>query len=81
MLHRAALAAPSLPPPTSGSLRHAALASIQRQQTVPVLPVTTQSAKKRTLDSPGAYSPSNLPPLAQRIRKDIQVGEDEVETP
>ena len=81
VLHRAALAAPSLPPPTSGSLRHAALASIQRQQTVPVLPVTTQSAKKRTLDSPGAYSPSNLPPLAQRIRKDIQVGEDEVETP
>jgi len=86
VLHKAALAAPSLPSPKSGSLRQAALASVQRQQTVPVLPVTTQSAKKRTLDSPGASSPSNLPPLAQRIRKDIQVGdfqisEGEVESP
>ena len=80
VLHKAALAAPSLPPSQSGSLRQAALASVQRQQTVPVLPVTTQSAKKRTLDSPGASSPSNLPPLAQRIRKDIQVGEDENES-
>ena len=86
VLHKAALAAPSLPSPKSGSLRQAALASVQRQQTVPVLPVTTQSAKKRTLDSPGASSPSNLLPLAQRIRKDIQVGdfqisEGEVESP
>ena len=31
--------------------------------------------------SPSVPSPSNLPPLAQRIRKDIAVGESEVESP
>ena len=31
VLHRASLAAPSLPPPKQGSLRHAALACVQRQ--------------------------------------------------
>ena len=45
-------------------------------------PVSTQSANKRPLpDSPSAPSPSNLPPLSQRIRKDIQIGEREVESP
>ena len=80
VLHRASLAASSLPPPNNGSLRQAALACVQRQQAVSVS--TTQSAKKRPLpDSPSALSPSNLPPLSQRIRKDIQIGESEVESP
>ena len=70
VLHRAALAASSLPPPKIGSLRQAALACVQRQQAVSASPV----AKKRPLpDSPSALSPSNLPPLSQRIRKDIQI--------
>ena len=82
MLHRAALAAPSLPPPKSGSLRQAALASVQRLQAVAALPVSTQSAKKRPLPgSPSVPSPSNLPPLAQRIRLDIQVCDSEVDSP
>lgn len=82
VLHRAALAAPSLPPPMNGSLRQAALASVQRQQADAALPMSTQSAKKRPLpDSPSATFPSNLPPLTQRIRKDIQVGEGENESP
>ena len=82
MLHRAALAAPSLPPPKNGSLRQAALTSVQRLQTVAALPVINQSTKKRPLpDSPNGPSPLNLPPLAQRIRKDIQLGESEVESP
>ena len=82
VLHRAALAAPSLPPPKSGSLRQAALASVQRLQAVAALPVSTQSAKKRPLPgSPSVSSPSNLPPLAQRIRKDIKVGESEFDSP
>ena len=80
VLHRATLAVPSLPPPTNGSLRQAALASVQRQQTVAALPVSTKSAKKRPA-SPSVPSPSNLSPLAQRIRKDIGVGESEIESP
>ena len=72
VLHRAALAAPSLPPPKNGSLRQAALASLQR----------TPSANKRPFpDSPNTPSPSHLPPLAQRIRSDFQIGEGEVESP
>ena len=44
------------------------------------MPVSTHSAIKRPLPiSPSAPSPSNLPPLAQRIRSDIKVGECEVE--
>ena len=44
------------------------------------MPVSTHSANKRPLPiSPSAPSPSNLPPLAQRIRSDIKVGECEVE--
>ena len=76
VLHRAALAAPSLPPPKNGSLRQAAQACVQRQQAVPA---STENAKKR----PAALlSPSNLSPLAQRIRSDFQIGESsEVESP
>ena len=80
--HKAALAAPSLPPPKNGSLRQAALASVQRLESVSALPVSTQRAKKRPLpDSPNTPSPSSFPPLAHRIREDIQVGESEVESP
>ena len=82
VLHRAALAAHSLPPPKNGSLRQAAQACVQRLQAVSATPVSPQSAKKRPLpDSPSAISPSNLLPLAQRIRTDIQVGESEVDSP
>ena len=82
VLHRAALAAPSLPPPKNGTLRQAALVCVQRLQAVPNLPVNTQGSKKRPFPySPSAPSPSNLPPLAQRIRSDIQVGESEVDSP
>ena len=83
VLHRAALAAPNLPPPKNGSLRQAASASVQRLQGTSAMPVNNQNAQKRPFsDSPGAPSPSNLPPLAQRIRSDIQVGEsEELESP
>ena len=91
MLHRAATAALSLPTPSEGTLRYlatdavaAALASLPvgRRQTVAALSEVSQSAKKRPFPtSPSVPSPSNLPPLAQRIRKDIQVGESEVESP
>ena len=82
VLHRAALAAPSLPPPKKGSLRQAASACVQCLEADSALPVGIQSAKKRPLpDSPSAPSPPSLPPLAQRIRKDIQVGESEIESP
>ena len=78
--HRAALAIPSLPPPMKGSLRQAALVCVQRLQAASVLPVNNQSANKRPLpDSPSANSPSNLPPLAQRIRSDLQIGEESPE--
>ena len=83
VLHRAVLAAPSLPPPNNGTLRQAALACVQRQQAVSASTVSpTQSAKKRPLpDSPSTLSPSDFPPLSQRIKKDIQIGESEVESP
>ena len=82
VLHQAALAAPSLPPPKNGTLRQAAQACVQRLQAVSASPVNPQSVKKRPLPvSPSALSPSNLPPLAQRIRTDIQIGESEVESP
>ena len=42
--------------------------------------MSTKSAKKRPA-SPSVPSPSNLSPLAQRIRKDIGVGESEIESP
>ena len=75
VLHRAALAATSLLPPKNGSLRQAAQACVQRLQPVSV---STQNAKKR---SATLLSPSNLSPLAQRIRSDIGIGENEVESP
>ena len=79
VLHRAALAAPSLPPPKNGSLRQAAQACVQRLQAVSASSVSIQSVRKRPLpDSPSAPFPS---PLAQRIRSDIQVGESEIESP
>ena len=82
VLYRAKLAASSLPPPRNGSLRQAAQACVQRLQAVSATPVSIQSVRKRPLpDSPSAPSPSNLPPLAQRIRSDIQVGEIEVDSP
>ena len=82
VLHKAALAAPSLPPPKNGTLRQAALACVQRQQAVSASPVNTQCTKKRPLsDSPSALSPPHLPPLAQRIRSDIRIAESECESP
>ena len=82
VLHRAALSAPSLPPPKNGSLRQAALACVQQLQGAAASPVSTQSANKRPLPvSPNTPSPSHLPPLAQRIRSDFQIGEGEVESP
>ena len=83
VLHRAALAAASttLPPPKPGSLRQAASACVQRLQADPVLQVNNQNAKKRPLDSTTALSPSNISPLAQRIRADFQIGESEGESP
>ena len=82
VLHRAALAAPSLPPPKDGSLRHAALACVRRLQAASASPVSTPSSNKRPFpDSPNTPSPSNPPPLAQRIRSDFQISEGEVESP
>ena len=98
MLHRAASATPSLPLPKIGSLRQAALVSVQRLQADSASPANTQSTRKRSYsesDSPNALSPSKFPPLAQRfrsspsnplplsqrIRKDIQIGESEAESP
>ena len=84
VLHKAALAVPTLPPPVVGSLRQAAQACVQRLQAASALPVSTPTTKKRSYsesDSPNALSPSNLRPLAQRIRNDIQVGESEIESP
>jgi len=83
VLHKAALAAPSLPPPRCGSLRQAAQACVQHLQANPALQVKTQSVNKRPLSySPtGPLSPSNLSPLAQRIRSDIKIAEREVESP
>ena len=78
MLHRASLAVPTLSPPKNGSLRQAALASVQRLQADSASPVNTQSTRKRS-DSPNAHSPSNFPPLAQRIRSDLQIGEESPE--
>ena len=81
VLYRAALAAPSLPPPANGSLRHAAQACVQRLQAVSALPVSTPSGNKRPFPDSPSPSPSNLPPLSQRIREDIQIGESEIESP
>ena len=81
VLHRAALAAASttLPPPKTGSLRQAASACVQRLQADPALQVDTQTVKKRPLDS--TTSPSNISPLAQRLRSDFKIGDSEIESP
>ena len=82
VLHKAALAAPSLPPPKNGSLRQAALASVQRLQADPASPANTQSTRKRSYsesDSPNVHSPSTFSPLAQRIRSDLQISEESPE--
>ena len=78
VLHQAAVAAPSLPPPQNGSLRQAALACVQRlQASSSALPLNTQGVRKRPFsDSPNAPSP-----LAQRIRADILIEEREAESP
>ena len=76
------LAVPSLPPPKDDSLRHVALACVRRLQAASALPVSTPSSNKRPFpDSPNTPSPSNPPPLAQRIRSDFQISEGEVEFP
>ena len=57
-----------------------ALVSVQRLQADSASPVNTQ--RKRSYsesDSPSAHSPSNFPPLAQRIRSDLQIGEESPE--
>ena len=80
VLHRAALAAPSLPPPSNGSLRQAAQAAVERLKADPVLSrpeVNISSTRKRAPYS----SPSHQSPLAQRMRSDFQIGESEVESP
>ena len=82
VLYRASLAAPSLSPPKNGSLRQAALASVKHLQAVSASPVDTQSYRKRSYsesDSPSAHSPSRFPPLAQRIRSDLQIGDESPE--
>ena len=81
VLHRAALAVPNLPPPENGSLRQAAQASVQRLKAGSAFPVSTPSGNKRPFPDSSSPSPSNLPPLPQRIRKDIQIDESEVESP
>ena len=72
VLHRAGLAASSLPPPKCGSLRQAASACVQRLQAEPA-----KSERKRPLPA----SPSVQSPLAQRIREDIQISQIEVDSP
>ena len=80
VLHKAALAVPTLPPPVVGSLRQAAQACVQRLQAASALP-STPSGYKRPFSDSSSPSPSNLPPLPQRIRKDFQIEESEVESP
>ena len=70
----------TLPPPVNGSLRQAAQACVQRLQAASALP-STPNGNKRPFSDSSSPSPSNLPPLPQRIRKDIQIEESEVESP
>ena len=74
VLHRAGLAASSLPSPKYGSLRQAASACVQRLQAD-----RAQSERKRPLLNSPTVQP--LSPLAQRIREDFQIGENEVGSP
>ena len=76
------MAAPYLPPPKNGTLRQAAQACVQHLHAVSASPVNLQSAKERPLpDSSSALTPSNLLPLARRIRTDLQIVESEFESP
>ena len=43
--------------------------------------MNNQNPKKQPLDSTNVLSPSNISPLAQRIRADFQIGESEGESP
>ena len=82
VLHRATLAASSLPPPKNGSLRQAAQACVQRLQADPTLQVSPLiGARKRVQSCSPSPSPSNRSPLAQRMRTDFQIGEHEMESP
>ena len=72
VLHRAGQAASSLPPPKFGSLRQAASACVRNLQAE-----KAESERKRPLPN----SPSVQTPLAQRIREDLQVSENEVDSP
>ena len=80
VLHKAALAVHTLPPPVVGSLRQAAQACVQRLQAASALP-STPSGYKRPFSDSTSPSPSNLPPSPRRIRKDFQIEESEVESP
>ena len=83
VLHKAALATHSLPPPKNGSLRQAAQACVQRLQ-VPLSPQTSSPESAFPLQvalSPQTSSPGPTSPLAKRIREDIHVFESEVESP
>ncbi len=83
MLHKAALATHSLPPPKNGSLRQAAQACVQRLQ-VPLSPQTSSPESAFPLQvalSPQTSSRGPTSPLAKRIREDIHVFESEVESP
>ena len=71
VLHRAALAAPTLPPPENGSLRLAAQACVQRLQAVSALSESTPSGNKRPFPDSPSLSPTNHHSLSQRIREDI----------
>ena len=59
VLHRASLAVPTLSPPKNGSLRQAALASVQRLQADSASPVNTQNTRK-----PVSYTHLTLPTKA-----------------
>ena len=72
VLHRAGQAASSLPPPKIGSLRQAASACVRNLQAE-----KAESERKRPLPN----FPSVQTPLAQRIREDLQLSENEVDSP
>ena len=54
VLHKAALAMHTLPPPVNGSLRQAAQACVQRLQAASALPVSAPTTKKRSYATPMA---------------------------
>ena len=80
VLHRAASAASTLPPPKNGSLRQAAQTCVQRLQADSASRVNTESARKRPF-SPSTPSSKSQSPLAQKIRADLHISECEVDSP